>query len=50
MVSRFPTDIRHIRRCAQTPAVRQGTLKGMGTPLLVKLWRIVRGLFLRGPG
>lgn len=30
-------------------AVKQGTLKGMGLPLYIKVWRIVRGFFIRDP-
>ncbi len=30
-------------------AVKQGAFKGMGVPLHVKVWRTVRGLFVRGP-
>ncbi len=30
-------------------SVKQGTFKGMGLPLHIQIWRVVRGLFIRNP-
>lgn len=45
----FGAELSRAYQTVEHSAVKQGAFKGMGVPLHVKVWRIVRSLFVRGP-
>ncbi|MCH8052191.1 MAG: YihY/virulence factor BrkB family protein [Chloroflexi bacterium] len=45
----FGAEVARAYQTVERSTVKQGKLKGMGLPLHITIWRIVRGLFVRGP-
>jgi membrane protein len=45
----FGAEVSRAYQTVEHSAVEQGAFKGMGAPFHLKVWRIVRGLFVRGP-
>ena len=45
----FGAELSRAYQTVEHSAVKQGTFQGMGVPLHVKVWRIVRSLFVRSP-
>jgi len=45
----FGAELSRAYQTVEHSAVKQGTFEGMGVPLHVKVWRIVRSLFVRAP-
>ncbi len=45
----FGAEISRAYQTVEHSAIKQGEFKGMGVPFYLKVWRLVRGLFLRDP-
>ena len=45
----FGAEVARAFQTVERSTVEQGAFKGMGAPFQVKVWRVVRGLFVRGP-